>query len=408
MERFAAVRERRGEAADSEAYRLAEALTYSWFVGDGTSAGERWAFAFSAKKAWRPKLDSDVRKIAETKRGYRKAIFVTNQYVPDKLRAQVETDLTKEHTLDVRVFDRTWILDRVFTNHREDLAIATLKPQVSLRSVVKQGPQDMEAEQKLAEIEARIRQTAETKDFGFVFAEDCLNAAKIARNLERPRSEVEGLFARAKRAAADHSPPQRFAVAYDEAWTAYWWFEDFPRFNALYPEVEQYVPGTDNPYELERLHNLWVTLHALVQREVLTPEAAQLTVRTKLLERELERLSEVEGRPSARLHARGLRVQMDLMQHMFRNDSTAAAADLHTLKDLVWECEGLIGFRPVGFAVGRVRASGDDGAPVHRIDCAFPVGPERHRGPQWRGQDRAAEDQVAGGLVLHRVGRRSS
>ncbi len=329
---------------DSETYPVAEALAYTWVVGDGTAAGERWAFAFSAKKAWRPKLNSDVKKIAETKRGYQKAFFVTNQYVPDKLRAQVEAELSKKHKLDVRIFDRTWILDRVFTNHREDLAIETLHLQVSLRSAVKQGPQDLEAEQELTEVEARIKAAAEAKDFGFLFTEDCLKAAKIARNLERPRTEVEGLFARATRAAAEHSPPLRFAVAYDEAWTSYWWFEDFSRFNELYPEAEQYVPGTDNPYEIERLHNLWVTLNALVHRGVLTPEAANLPQRTTLLAGELDRLGKVEGRPSTKLHARTLRVQMDLMQHLFGGDSAAAEADLRKLKGMVRECEGLIGF----------------------------------------------------------------
>jgi hypothetical protein len=55
---------------DTETYPVAESLSFAWYVGaNGGSANERWGFAFSAKTDWRPKVQSDIAKIAETGRG---------------------------------------------------------------------------------------------------------------------------------------------------------------------------------------------------------------------------------------------------------------------------------------------------------------------------------------------------
>ncbi len=49
---------------DSETYPVAPSLALSWYVGEPDSAStERWAFAFSAKKKWRPKVKSDVGRV---------------------------------------------------------------------------------------------------------------------------------------------------------------------------------------------------------------------------------------------------------------------------------------------------------------------------------------------------------
>src|ERR1700751_109457 len=113
---------------DAETYPVADALSLVWFTGIGReAAGERWAFAFSAKKNWRPKVEADIGKVVATNRGYRKVFFVTNQFVSDRVRAKVEDQLREKHGVDVRILDRTWILDRVFSGKREALAIDELK-----------------------------------------------------------------------------------------------------------------------------------------------------------------------------------------------------------------------------------------------------------------------------------------
>src|SRR5687767_12826279 len=46
---------------DAETYPVAEEIALRWYEGAGIeSSQERWAFAFSAKKTWRPKINSDV------------------------------------------------------------------------------------------------------------------------------------------------------------------------------------------------------------------------------------------------------------------------------------------------------------------------------------------------------------
>jgi hypothetical protein len=56
---------------DSETYPAAKEIAERWFVADqAAAASERWAFAFSAKEDWRGKVQSDVKEIAGTGRGY--------------------------------------------------------------------------------------------------------------------------------------------------------------------------------------------------------------------------------------------------------------------------------------------------------------------------------------------------
>jgi hypothetical protein len=132
---------------DSETYPVADDLSMGWYVGVGReAASERWGFAFSANKDWRAKVRSDIAKIASTGRGYAKAIFVTNQYVPDKARASIEDKLRKANSIDVRILDRTWILDRVFEHHHETLAIEELGITTLVRREVRRGPLDTQRE----------------------------------------------------------------------------------------------------------------------------------------------------------------------------------------------------------------------------------------------------------------------
>ena len=131
--------------ADSETYPVADLLSLIWFEGIAREAGsERWAFAFSAKRDWRSKVQSDISKIASTDRGYSKAFFVTNQYVPDRARGEVEDNLREKHgSLDVRILDLTWILDRVFTENLQTLVISELGLEISSRTEVQKGPVDV-------------------------------------------------------------------------------------------------------------------------------------------------------------------------------------------------------------------------------------------------------------------------
>ena len=48
---------------DTETYPVADEIAMRWYEGIGREAAqERWAFAFSAKEKWRPKIRADVEK----------------------------------------------------------------------------------------------------------------------------------------------------------------------------------------------------------------------------------------------------------------------------------------------------------------------------------------------------------
>lgn len=327
---------------DSETFPVADALALGWHVGIGReAASERWAFAFSAKKDWRPKLRSDIEKIAESQRGYTKAFFVTNQFVRDRARAQVEDELRKKHKLDVRVLDRTWILDQVFGNRLEGMAIEALGIAVSKRLEVRKGPRDVEREQELEEAEERIAAALQEGRLGLRLVEDCLDAATLARGLERPRTEVEGRLARAEsvaeRVGTDH---QRLRNAYLWAWTAYFWYEDYPLLLKWYRVAEERAKNSRNSHDLELLHNLWSVLYTAVHAGKLTSEEAALRQRTHTLSAALKRLSKEEGRPSTTLHARTLQLQLRLIS------APAGGAEpvLRELRKVVLESEGLVGY----------------------------------------------------------------
>src|ERR1700683_5699740 len=52
---------------DSETYPVAEEIAARWYEANSQPAAtEHWAFAFSTKKAWKPKLKSDLASIAGT------------------------------------------------------------------------------------------------------------------------------------------------------------------------------------------------------------------------------------------------------------------------------------------------------------------------------------------------------
>jgi hypothetical protein len=329
---------------DSETYPVADRLALAWYVGVGSEAAhERWAFAFSAKADWRPKVRSDVAKIAGTGRGYTKAFFVTNQAVRDKTRAEVEDALRRVYGIDVRILDRTWILNRVFDGRHEGLATEELDVTALSRREIKKGPLDTKREDELEEAEARISEALRSGQCGHALVEDAIDAATLARELERPRSEVEGRFARADGLAQKHGTlRQRVEAAYQWAWTLFWWFEDYEVFAEQYGVVEERAAGSRNVYDLERFTSLWQLLHSIVRRGDLDEAMTSVTASTESLRAELERLSGEKDRPSTALQAETLLHEVNLGLRLAADQGIDD--ELRSLRDIVLRSEGLVGF----------------------------------------------------------------
>lgn len=339
---------------DSETFPVADALSLGWFVGTGReAASERWAFAFSAKKDWRAKVRSDIKKIAGTGRGYTKAFFVTNQFVPDKARAAIEDKLRRDHNIDVRILDRTWILNRVFMGRHEELAVEALGITTPLRREVRRGPLDTQREQELDEVDQRIHTALRGGGPAFQFVDDCLAAATLARDLERPRTEVEGRFARAERVAVEYGTPhQKLESLYQRAWTAFFWYEDYKQLPELYQLAEERAKDSRNANEIELLTNLWLVLRRAVHDGELSEAEAGLSEHTAVLTEALERLRKEHDRPSTALQARTLLLQMRLAA----TPPDRADAILRELTEVVRQCEGLVGYplEPLAEVIGEI------------------------------------------------------
>ena len=237
---------------DSETFPVADILALGWFQGIGRDAArERWGFAFSAKEDWRPKVKTDIAKLVKTGRGYTKAFFITNQFVRDKERAELADSLSAEHKIEVHIFDRNWILDVVFNDNLQDFVITTLGLPTELRPEILRGPKDTERERRLAEIEKRISTALTDGRVDTRLLRDALRSATTARGLERPRTDIDGRFLRARELAEQlHIRSELLKVVYQWAWTSFFWYEDFKRFATLANEALDLVADTTNAHEL--------------------------------------------------------------------------------------------------------------------------------------------------------------
>ena len=138
---------------DTETYPVSDAISLGWYEGIGREADrERWAFAISAKKDWKTKVASDVKKIIAAKRDYKLIYFLSNQFISDKKRAATEDALAKKYKLPIHILDRSWIIERVFKNDRIDLAAQSLELTVASPTRKSVGPRDLEREEELREL----------------------------------------------------------------------------------------------------------------------------------------------------------------------------------------------------------------------------------------------------------------
>lgn len=323
---------------DSETYPVAEDLAFVWHVGEPSKASsERWAFAFSAKKDWRGKCKSDIKKLVGTEREYKNAYFVTNQYVRDKVRAELEDELRNEHKIDVRIFDLTWILDTVFDNSHQDIAIEKLSVSSSLRKDKRLGPNDLRREQSLEAIEARIEKHASEDSLDFVVVDDCIDAAILSVELEKPEIETFGRFDRAERMAKKHGTlHQSVRAAYQRAWALYFWFEDIEQFSEAYSKVFELAADSSNIYDLELLSYLWMLISGHGK------ELPNADGEAEKLHAVLKPFLELEDRPCTVLEARAIELRIQLLTQAKNADELDRV--LAQFASLIEECAQFIGF----------------------------------------------------------------
>lgn len=349
--------------ADTETVPVADEIATLTYIGKPNSGKDRWAFAFSAKKKWAEKVRNDVAGIVDTQRGYQKVYCVTAQFARAKDRARVEDDLTKKYGLTVIILDRSWIVEKVVGGERRDLAVNYLGVGQEIVDTLRLGPSDYSRSQQLQDIEKLIGNPDAFVGMEMQRVTEALVAAKLSRNLERPRIETDGRFARAVRLAEqDGTFRQKLEANYEWIWTAFWWFDDVAHLNDSYDAFERLVIDTDYAKNLEFLCNLAQLLFNSVVHQHLTSNEARLEERINRLSGRLKAMVADPERPNNALEARTSLLVIEVNQAVIRNDPLRLSSLWPQFSEVIKQADGLGEFaaerlvqmiEPLGYVAGK-------------------------------------------------------
>ena len=327
--------------ADTETSPVSDEISKLTYVGMANSGSERWAFAFSAKKRWADKARSDVAGIVAASRGYKRIFFVTSRAARAKDRARVEDELIREYGIQVTIHDRTWILDEVIDKNRRDLAYNYLGigDETSDHDL---GPSDYSRKQQLADIEKELTDPSAFVGMEMQRATEALVAAKLTRELELPRADVEGRLLRAVRLADDGGTHrQQLTARYETLWTAFWWFDDIKAVVDGYDGFEALVIGSEHATNLEMLCNLAQLLFNAVIHGHLTSEQVGLQPRVARLSSRLSELASDSGRPNNALEARTSLLTIQVNEALTAGEPERLASLWPQFGDILAKADGL-------------------------------------------------------------------
>src|SRR5690554_352288 len=327
---------------DTQTFPVSEQSKVLWYIGvDENSNNERWAFAVSTQEDWKAKCRKDVRKIKATDRDYKKAFCVTNMYAKANQRSELEDALRKETGIDVRILDISWILDQIFSNGYEQLAIDCLSIDIDWRREIEIGVNDYARNVRLNELEESIKNEIDTSKVLPHQLDWLLEVAVLSKELEKPSIETQGLFLRAiKTAEKFRTNFHRFNAHYQYAWAAYWWFEDIAIFGEQLLLCLQIAKGIDQSGQWGDTVSL-LGLYSSYYRG--SEGESDLDIESLLSEAkgELNKLAEKDERPSNSLMSR---IYIELLNlHSIKNIDQASAI-FSSMLEIMKEGENLVGF----------------------------------------------------------------
>lgn len=319
---------------DAETFAVSPDISDRWYVGTGGARGEEyWALAISCKSKWKDKVESDVAKIVETKRGYTQVLFFTNQYIKADKRLEVERRLSDQHGIKVFIFDRLWCRHAVFLHGCLDLALSELCFSDKYKNKhVTIGPNDKRRQERLSAIEKDILRPINGLDTDYV--DELAEAFILSRNLERPRTETEGRYYRAVEQCKIHgTEPQLFNLIYDHGWTSLFWFEDITTAYQDYLKLKEYVDRDCSVARLEKLTNLKTVLQSAVTMGIVSiPKIWDENEYIRKLEM---KLSGDSKRKASHLFLRLYVAEQDLIYRVRQKETLAS--DLVKLKPMLLE-----------------------------------------------------------------------
>ena len=250
---------------DGETYPVDKAISDKWWISEGSTGDQKWAIAISVQKSWQSKVEADVKKAVETKRGYTKLLYFTNQKIKSSSRQAKEDELAQQYGISVSIFDGKWFSFAVFEQGCLDIAIEKLNFSDEYRKkTIKIGPNDKERKSELNKIEDDlIKHTVADLDTDYV--NDLLKTCILSRGLEKPRMETEGRFNRALREAKVHGTSiQIFNIIYNHAWTSFFWFHDVEATYSDYLKLKDYTKEHPTVHTIEWLTNILTNLENVI------------------------------------------------------------------------------------------------------------------------------------------------
>ncbi|WP_288399121.1 hypothetical protein [uncultured Acinetobacter sp.] len=329
---------------DTQTFPVSSQNQLLWYEGVNEGAHkERWAFAVSTQKDWKSKCKKDVKKIIETDRGYLKIFCITNQSIKADQRSKLEDEFNKQYSIDIRILDLSWILDQIYKNQLEFLAIATLSIPTSYKREIELSADDYQKQKELDRLNKLIKETVDPSKISLKQVDYFLEVAILSKELELAIINTQGLFDRAIRVAKKFGTSnQQLEAYYQYAWAAHWWFEDYSIFEDNLELTFESLNGNTNSESWEKLVNLLTIYYGRysysddIQRNVDIDNICQHTISV------LDEISKDESRPSNSLMAS---IHLDLLQLIFKfqDDEYCKELLIRTLKN----CQlgsNLIGF----------------------------------------------------------------
>lgn len=311
---------------DGVTYPVSKDLTLRCFFGTPVKAtDEKWAFAFSCQSNWKRKVKKDVEKIAGLITKFAKVYFISNQYIKKRDQDKLQIELTQQYGFEVEILDKNWILEIVYKRNRIELAIEKLGLQEYDEKPTPLGPQDTIRSDELNKILEKLSNPDTYWSNDFAIARDYLRAAKLSRGLEKPRSEVEGLFVRSQEIALEWgNVKQIIDCYYHHAWTCYWWYDDPTKCSNIYSVLESYLDHHCDAEECELLFNLLLIINTSVYNNTIDKSEASINNRIQSLKKALIRNTKTKSQPNNSLYAEFVLLFISLKEAMFNGKETSS------------------------------------------------------------------------------------
>lgn len=327
---------------DTQTFPVSAQTKMLWYIGvNDRSHEERWAFAVSTQENWKEKCKKDIRKIKATGRGYKKAFFVTNMYTKANQRSEIEDALSQETEIDVRILDISWILDQIFKNGYEQLAIDTLSIDIDWRREVEVGASDYAKNIRLNAIKNNIRENIDPSNILPYQLNWLLEEAIISKELEHSSIETRGLFERAIKASELHGTKHHlFSTYYQYAWASYWWYEDMVLFENLFFKCIDVAKEIDQSGQWGDIFSLLCLYTAHIKNNNIKPSEMIINARAEINEI-LNKMSLRDERPSNSLMSRAY---IELIKLQDFKDIEEVENIFSELLTIVKEGECLVGF----------------------------------------------------------------